>query len=117
MLKRWKPFTVILEQLQGPCGKIEGKTSEVVLSHTDRLPDIAYHRCLLLSGVTLEYDHHFRTYRRTAPAPPPTWLRALVPSSPTRSLWEWTWLLKGRGVSDDLIERILSHNPRRLRGR
>ena len=69
MLKRWKPFTVILEQLQGPCGKIEGKTSEVVLSHTDRLPDIAYYRCLLSSGVTLEYDHHFRTYLKDGSCP------------------------------------------------
>ena len=29
--------------------------TQVVLSHTDRLPDPAYHRCLLSSGVTLEY--------------------------------------------------------------
>ncbi len=38
------------------------QSTKVVLSHTDRLLDIAYRRCLLSNGVTLEYDHHFRTY-------------------------------------------------------
>ena len=33
--------------------------THVVLSHTDRLPDIAYHRSLLSSGVTLEYRSSF----------------------------------------------------------
>ena len=32
----------------------------LVLSHTDRLPDIAYHRELLACGVYLEYDSAFR---------------------------------------------------------
>ena len=41
----------------------------MVLSNTDRLPDIAYHRCLLSSGVTLEYDHHFRTYLKDGSCP------------------------------------------------
>ena len=32
----------------------------VCLSHTDRRPDVAYHRELLASGVSLEYDSGFR---------------------------------------------------------
>lgn len=34
--------------------------SHVVLSHTDRKPDLAYHRDVLSSGVCLEYDSAFR---------------------------------------------------------
>lgn len=33
---------------------------QVVLSHTDRRPDVGYHRELLASGVCLEYDSAFR---------------------------------------------------------
>src|SRR5690606_27770421 len=32
----------------------------VVLSHTDRKPDLAYHRDLCTAGVALEYDSAFR---------------------------------------------------------
>jgi predicted metal-dependent phosphotriesterase family hydrolase len=110
---------------------------QVVLSHTDRLPDIAYHRCLLSSGVTLEYDHHFRTYLKDGSCPTADLIAALLPEFPDqivvgmdlarRGYWHGhggkpglVWLLtmlptllKERGVSDDLIERILTHNPRR----
>ena len=34
--------------------------SKVVLSHTDRMPEISYHRDILQSGVRLEYDSAFR---------------------------------------------------------
>lgn len=34
--------------------------AKVVLSHTDRIPDLCYHRDLLSSGVNLEYDSAFR---------------------------------------------------------
>lgn len=34
--------------------------SKVILSHTDRVADPAYHRKLLLTGVNLEYDSIFR---------------------------------------------------------
>jgi 5-phospho-D-xylono-1,4-lactonase len=110
---------------------------QVVLSHTDRLPDIAYHRCLLSSGVTLEYDHHFRTYLKDGSCPTADLIAALIPEFPDqivvgmdlarRGYWHGhcgkpglVWLLtvlptllKERGVRDDLIERILTHNPRR----
>ena len=111
--------------------------TQVVLSHTDRLPDIAYHRSLLSSGVTLEYDHHFRTYLKDGSCPTADLIAALVPEFPDqivvgmdlarRSYWHGhggkpglVWLLtvlpallKERGVSDDRIERILTHNSRR----
>ena len=111
--------------------------THVVLSHTDRLPDIAYHRSLLSSGVTLEYDHHFRTYLKDGSCPTAELIAALVPEFPDqivvgmdmarRGYWHGlggkpglVWLLtvlpkllKERGLSDDLVERILTHNPRR----
>jgi 5-phospho-D-xylono-1,4-lactonase len=111
--------------------------TQVVLSHTDRLPDIAYHRRLLSSGVTLEYDHHFRTYLKDGSCPTADLIAALVPAFPNqivvgmdlarRGYWHGrggrpglVWLLtvlpkllKERDVSDDLVERILTHNPRR----
>jgi len=111
--------------------------TQVVLSHPDRLPDIAYHRRLLSSGVTLEYDHHFRTYLKDGSCPTADLIAALVPAFPNqivvgmdlarRGYWHGrggkpglVWLLtvlptllKERGVSDDLVERILTHNPRR----
>ncbi|MGA7901591.1 MAG: hypothetical protein WBV90_18255 [Terrimicrobiaceae bacterium] len=113
------------------------QSTKVVLSHTDRLLDIAYHRCLLSSGVTLEYDHHFRTYLKDGSCPTADLVAALAPEFPDqmvvgmdlarRGYWHGhggkpglVWLLtvlptllKERGVSDDLIERILTHNPRR----
>jgi 5-phospho-D-xylono-1,4-lactonase len=111
--------------------------TQVVLSHTDRLPDPAYHRCLLSSGVTLEYDHHFRTYLKDGSCPTADLIAALIPEFPDqivvgmdlarRGYWHGhggkpglVWLLtvlptllKERGVSDDVVERILTHNPRR----
>jgi len=109
----------------------------VVLSHTDRLPDIAYHRTLLSSGVTLEYDQHFRTYLKEGTCPTVDLIARLAPEFPDqivvgmdmarRGYWHGrggkpglVWLLtalpallKERGVSDHLIERILTHNPAR----
>jgi phosphotriesterase-related protein len=111
--------------------------TNVVLSHTDRRPDIAYHRALLSSGVTLEYDHHFRSHLKDGSCPTADLVAALAPEFPDqivfgmdlarRSYWHGhggqpglVWLLtvlptllKDRGVSDDLIERILTHNPAR----
>lgn len=109
----------------------------VVLSHADRLPDIAYHRTLLSSGATLEYDQHFRTYLKEGTCPTVDLIARLAPEFPDqivvgmdmarRSYWHGhggrpglVWLLtalpallKERGMSDPLIERILNHNPAR----
>lgn len=41
--------------------------SKVVLSHTDRQPDIEYHRDILQSGVRVEYDSGFRWKTTTNP--------------------------------------------------
>jgi len=108
-----------------------------VLSHTDRRPDIAYHRALLSTGVMLEYDHHFRSYLKDGTCPAADLISALAPEFPDqivvgmdlarRSYWHGhggepglVWLLtvlpsllRERGVNDELIERILILNPRR----
>ena len=87
--------------------------------------------------MTLEYDHHFRTYLNDGSCPTADLVAALVPDFPDqivvgmdmarRGYWHGrggkpglVWLLtvlptllKERGVSDDLVERILTHNPRR----
>jgi phosphotriesterase-related protein len=40
--------------------KLGASLAHVVLSHTDRKPDVAYHKEILTSGVMLEYDSAFR---------------------------------------------------------
>jgi 5-phospho-D-xylono-1,4-lactonase len=111
--------------------------THVVLSHTDRRPDIAYHRALLSTGVMLEYDHHFRSYLKDGTCPAADLIAALAPEFPNqlvvgmdlarRSFWHGhggkpglVWLLavlptllRERGVKHELIERILILNPRR----
>jgi len=113
------------------------RPTHVVLSHTDRRPDIAYHRALLSSGVLLEYDHHFRSHLKDGSCPTADLIAALALEFPNqivvgmdlarRSYWHGyggkpglVWLLtvlpallRERGVEDDLIERILILNPRR----
>jgi len=51
--------TAALEQVQ-VLQELEVPLGHVVLSHTDRKPDIAYHRELCSTGVMLEYDSAFR---------------------------------------------------------
>jgi predicted metal-dependent phosphotriesterase family hydrolase len=111
--------------------------AQIVLSHTDRLPDISYHHALLSSGVTLEYDHHFRTYLKDGTCPTADLVARLAPDFPDqivvgmdmarRSYWHGhggrpglVWLLtvlpellRERGVHDDLVERVLTYNPAR----
>jgi predicted metal-dependent phosphotriesterase family hydrolase len=111
--------------------------THVVLSHTDRRPDIAYHRALLSTGVILEYDHHFRSYLKDGTCPTADLIAALAPEFPDqivvgmdlarRSYWHGhggkpglVWLLtalpallRERGLNDEIIKRILILNPRR----
>jgi len=60
------PILTHVEQGNGALEQIETMTqhdvrlTKVVLSHTDRKPDLAYHRDILQSGVKLEYDSAFR---------------------------------------------------------
>ena len=58
------------------------RPTHVVLSHTDRLPDIAYHRALLSSGVLLEYDHHFRSHLKDGNCPTADLIAALAHEFP-----------------------------------
>lgn len=110
----------------------------VVLSHTDKQPDLGYHRELLASGVNLEYDQGLRQPpdepRGTA------WLLArmveagfgsqllLGTDGARRSLWRalggapgLAWLAGGyravleeHGVDQDQVERLLVSNPARV---
>lgn len=58
--------TAALEQIDR-LQKLGVNLSHVVLSHTDRKPDEAYHREILATGVRVEYDSAFRW--RTDPNP------------------------------------------------
>jgi 5-phospho-D-xylono-1,4-lactonase len=113
------------------------RPAHIVLSHTDRRPDIPYHRALLSTGVTLEYDHHFRTFLKDGTCPTADLIARLAPDFPDqivagmdmarRSYWHGhggqpglVWLLtvlpallRERGLHDELIERVLTHNPAR----
>jgi 5-phospho-D-xylono-1,4-lactonase len=110
--------------------------SHVVLSHTDRLPDLIYHRELLQSGVNLEYDSAFRWKGEKNPTL--DLLQQLAPEFPhqlmlgmdaaRRSYWKsyggapglafllTTFLpqLRAAGLSEKLIENIFVHNPARV---
>ena len=110
----------------------------VALSHCDRQPDAAYHRDLLQAGVTLEYDHHFRTLARTGTCPTADLIAVLAPDFPNqivvgmdlarRSYWEGhggrpgvVWLvaelpqhLANAGTEASLIHRIYHENPARV---
>jgi len=136
---------IITHTEQGTAGEeqvrllIEGGAhpTHVVLSHTDRPPDFAYHRALLSSGVMLEYDHHYRSHVKDGTCPTADLIAALAPEFPNqivvgmdlarRSYWHGhggkpglVWLLtvlptllRERGVKDELIERVLILNPQR----
>jgi phosphotriesterase-related protein len=105
----------------------------IVLSHTDRKPELDYHRALLRTGVRLEYDSAFRwkggTNHTTA------LLAALAPEFPDQlmlgmdaarsSYWKsyggapgLTFLLTtyrealvGAGVDESLLHKIFIENP------
>ncbi|MEM7806524.1 MAG: hypothetical protein AAF561_00245 [Planctomycetota bacterium] len=108
---------------------------QIVLSHTDALPDVAYHRELLGTGVTLEYDQHFRTLRTLGTCPTLDLIEQLLPEFPEqivvgmdmarRRYWQGhgkspglAWLvtelprlLSERGVDSHGVDRILRLNP------
>jgi phosphotriesterase-related protein len=60
------PILTHVEEGSGALQQVELLTShgvdlsKVVLSHTDRKPDLSYHRDILQSGVCVEYDSAFR---------------------------------------------------------
>lgn len=110
----------------------------VVLSHTDKRPDLGYHRDLLSSGVNLEYD---QALRQPPDAPNGTaWLLAqmfsegygdrllLGTDGARRSLWRslggspgLAWLAGGfgdvlgsRGIDEAARHRLFVDNPARV---
>jgi len=106
----------------------------VVLSHTDRRPEIAYHRELLASGVRLEYDSAFR-WKPAQENPTLELVVELAPEFPDqillgmdaarRSYWnvyggspglcflmmEFKAVLLERGLSETLWLAIMKANP------
>lgn len=106
----------------------------VVISHTDRKPDVAYHRELLATGVRAEYDSAFR-WKPTEPNHTLNLLLALLDDFPDQimlgmdaarqSYWRHygggpglTFLidafaktLRQRGVSDAALHRIFVTTP------
>ncbi len=80
------PILTHVEQGEGALEQIEKLSrynvdlAHVVLSHTDRKPDPAYHRELLQSGVKLEYDSAFR--RKTPANPTLELVMQLLPDFP-----------------------------------
>ncbi len=107
--------------------------SKVVLSHTDRNPNTAYHREILQSGVCLEYDSAFRW--KTKDNPTLDLLVALIEEFPSQimlgmdaarpSYWksyggspghgfllnEFTRVMSARGISEEAWKRIFISNP------
>lgn len=106
----------------------------VVLSHTDRLPDEAYHREILQTGVRLEYDSGFRwpegeenhTVRLLTDLLPEFPEQLLVGmDAAKRKYWrsyggnpglqflvrELPRLLRDAGLDDELLHSLLVANP------
>ncbi len=110
--------------------------SRATLSHTDRKPDLEYHRAILRRGVKVEYDNAFRW---KAPQGNPTLdlVVRLAPQFPNqimlgmdaarRSYWasyggkpglnyllvEFRRQLRAAGLGEELLENIFVANPAR----
>jgi len=108
--------------------------AHVVLSHTDRKPDLGYHREILATGVRVEYDSSFRW----KPGQPNHTLNLIVAlheqfpdqillgmDAARRSYWRcfgggpgmsylvdtFVPMLREVGVAQQQVDRILIHNP------
>jgi len=108
----------------------------VVLSHTDRKPDLEYHRALLRTGVGLEYDSAFR-WKAGQENYTLKLLLALLPEFPEqimlgmdaarRGYWhsyggqpglaflltDFSRQLRAQGIGDNLLHQVFVTNPRR----
>lgn len=108
--------------------------TRVCLSHTDRKPDLAYHRQILASGVRLEFDSAFRSKQGT---PTLDLLCALINDYPDQlmlgmdaarsSYWTsyggapgltyllttYTAAMKSRGLTDGQLHKIFVTTPAR----
>jgi phosphotriesterase-related protein len=107
----------------------------VCLSHTDRKPDLGYHREILSTGVRLEYDSAFRWPDHTTRNPTRDLLVALLPDFPDqlmlgmdaarRSYWHsyggapglsfllttFSAELRAAGVSTETLHRVFVSTP------
>ena len=124
--------TAAVEQIERLAG--EGvPLAHVVLSHTDRKPDPAYHRDLLQTGVVLEYDSAFRW--KGDDNPTMRLVTALLPEFPgqivlgmdaaRRAYWkhyggkpgltflltDFTRQLAGAGIDGDFWQALFVRNP------
>jgi phosphotriesterase-related protein len=108
--------------------------THVCLSHTDRKPDVAYHREILASGVRVEFDSAFR-WQAGEGNPTRDLVVALLPEFPDqimlgmdaarRSYWqshggapgmtflltEFSAQLRAAGVADALLRRVFVTTP------
>ncbi len=106
----------------------------VCLSHTDRNPDVGYHRDILATGVRVEYDSGFR-WKQADGNPTLDLCVELIPEFPDqimlgmdaarRTYWtsyggspgltflltQFTEQLKDAGIPDDLLHRVFVTNP------
>jgi predicted metal-dependent phosphotriesterase family hydrolase len=123
--------TAALEQIE--CLRDDGvDLAHVCLSHTDRKPDLAYHREILASGVRLEFDSAFRAKQGT---PTLDLLTALIGDYPdqlmlgmdmarsaywrsyggapglTYLLTDFTQQMRQRGITDDQLHRLFVTTP------
>jgi len=109
----------------------------VVLSHLDRNPDAAYHRQVLQTGVTIEYDSHFR-WKGDGPNPTLDLLKTLLPEFPNqivlgmdaarRSYWksygghpglsylygDFRNQMLDAGISQALVDNVFVSTPARV---
>jgi phosphotriesterase-related protein len=107
----------------------------VCLSHTDRRPDIGYHREILASGVRVEYDSAFRWPEREKRNPTRELVVALLPEFPgqimlgmdaaRRGYWrshggapglsfllkDFSAELRTAGVSTEMLHRVFVSTP------
>lgn len=112
--------------------------SRVVLSHCDMVNDPPYHRELLSTGVRLEYDQHFRQLERGERCATAELIAELAPDFPDQIVvgmdiarlrcWHGhgggpglAWLvthlpslLTSAGLDVALLERVLTHNARKV---
>lgn len=108
--------------------------AHVCLSHTDRKPDVGYHRDILSSGVRVEFDGAFR-WKTAEGNPTRDLLLALLPEYPhqimlgmdaaRRSYWkshggapglsylltDFTAQLRANSVTDEMLHRIFVTTP------
>lgn len=110
--------------------------NHVVLSHLDRKPDLEYHRKVLQTGVTIEYDSHFRTQEK--PNPTLELLKKLLPEFPDqivlgmdaarRKYWKnyggvpglgWLYTdfraqMLDAGIAEELVQKAFVSTPARV---